>query len=123
MTCLKDLCAFPTAPFAEERVMDYVERFARERAGLRLSRDRWGNRLIQLRGRANRRKGRLVLVAHADHPGFVARRMTGPHTLLADFRGGVRWQLVRGAAVRFFDGDREVRGQVTATEQRAKAFA
>jgi endoglucanase len=122
MEILQDLCAIPTAPFAEDRVMTYVEQFARDRRGLRLSRDRWGNRLIELRGSKNSsRTPRLVLVAHADHPGFVARRMINPDTLLADFRGGVMAEYVRGAKVRFFDGERNIRGVVTTTEQRGKS--
>ena len=123
MNILQELCAIPTAPFAEDRVMAYVERFARERRGLRLSRDRWGNRLLELRGSSHRtaRLPRLVLVAHADHPGFVARRMIKPDTLQADFRGGVLAAFVRGATVRFFDAERSILGVVTKTEQRAKS--
>ena len=119
MNILQELCAIPTAPFVEDRVMAYVERFARERRRLRLSHDRWGNRFIELRGSGkSSRMPRLVLVAHADHPGFVARRMARAGTLVSDFRGGVLAEFVRGAAVRFFDGEREIRGVVTATEQR-----
>jgi endoglucanase len=79
---------------------------------------------VELRGVSKHRGRRLVLVAHADHPGFVARRMSDARTLVADFRGGVRAAFVRGAPVRFFaDGARDVRGHVIATERRAKSFA
>jgi endoglucanase len=115
MRILKELCAVPTAPFAEGRVMEYVERFARARRSLHVSRDRAGNRLVELRGRSG--GPRLVFVAHADHPGFVARAMRDGRTLEADFRGGVLAAYVRGAKVRFFDGERVVRGRVTHTEQ------
>ncbi len=124
MKILQELCAIPTAPFAEGRVMAYVERFARERLGLKLTRDRWGNRLLELKGRGRpHRRPRLVLVAHADHPGFVARRMLDARTLVADFRGGVLAAYVRGAKVRFFDGARVVRGEVVETRQRKKSTA
>jgi endoglucanase len=122
---LRELCAVPTAPFVEDRVMEYVERFVVGRRALGLSRDRYGNRLIELPGRRRRRAGarRLVFVAHADHPGLVARRMTGLHTLDAHFRGGVLADFVRGAKVRFFDGEREVRGVVTTTAQKKGSLA
>ena len=118
MNILQEVCAIATAPCVEPRVMRYVEQFARERRGLRVTRDRWGNRQLELPGRSGGRAPRLVLVAHADHPGFVARRMRDARTLVADFRGGVLADYVRGARVRFFDGVREIRGQVTAIERR-----
>src|SRR6188508_3115060 len=100
MNILQELCAIPTAPFVEDRVMAYVDQFARERGRLKLSHDRWGNRFIELRGSGkSSRMPRLVLVAHADHPGFVARRMARAGTLVSDFRGGVLAEFVRGAAV------------------------
>ena len=71
---LTDLCSIPTAPFAEDRVYAYVDEFVRRRPKLKLSRDRFGNRLIELRG-ASPKPPRLVFVAHTDHPGFVATRM------------------------------------------------
>ncbi len=108
---LTDLCSIPTAPFAESRVIDYVERFAAARKGLRLSRDKHGNRLIELRPQAPGR--RWVFAAHMDHPGFVASAMTDARTLEAHFYGSVLSQFVRGAKVRFFDGDDEIAGKVT----------
>ena len=46
MRILKELCSVPTAPFAEQQVVSYVERFVKARPALKLSRDRFGNLLI-----------------------------------------------------------------------------
>jgi putative aminopeptidase FrvX len=110
---LKELCSVPTAPFAEQHVMRYVERFVAARPRLRLSRDRYGNLLIELPGRSKRKpQPRWIFVAHMDHPGFVAQRMLDDRTLAAAFRGWVHIDYVRGAKVRFFDDRRVVPGVV-----------
>ncbi|HLL90003.1 MAG TPA: M20/M25/M40 family metallo-hydrolase [Tepidisphaeraceae bacterium] len=110
MDLLTALCATPTAPFAEQHVVAFVERFVADRPGLTLSRDRFGNLLVQVRTRGKR--PRWVFTAHMDHPGLVAQRMTGPRTLRAAFRGGVLAEYVAGAKVRFFGGGRGVRGTI-----------
>jgi endoglucanase len=117
MNILSELCSVPTAPYAEHRVIEYVERFVRDRSkSLRLSRDRFNNQLIELRGKYPAKARRLVLVAHMDHPGFVARKMINGKTLQADFYGGVLREYVNGAKVRFFDEtNTEIRGIVTST--------
>jgi putative aminopeptidase FrvX len=112
---LQTLCSVPTAPFAEERVVAYVREFVRRRKKLSLRADRWGNLLIELKGRGKGRHPRWVFTAHMDHPGFVAREMIDPRHLRADFRGWVKVEYVRGTSVRFFDRDREIRGTVTET--------
>jgi endoglucanase len=115
MKLLHELCDIPTAPFAESRVLRYIDEFARARPRIRLAKDRFGNRLLVLPGTSRRRAARLIFVAHTDHPGFVARRMIRPGVLEADFRGGVLREYVQGAKVRFFDGDRETTGTVLST--------
>jgi endoglucanase len=111
MRILHELCSTPTAPFAEQRVVAYVERFVRDRKGLRLSRDRHGNLLIELKS-ASRGGPRWVFGAHMDHPGFVARRMLDAKTLEASFQGWVKPEFFQGERVRFFDDAGEVRGTV-----------
>lgn len=111
MQILKELCSVPTAPFVETAVVQYVQRFVDSRPRLRLSRDRFGNLLIELPA-ARSRLPRWVFTAHMDHPGFVARRMRDERTLDADFRGGVRGEFFDCAAVRFFSGGREITGVV-----------
>src|SRR5688572_771907 len=110
---LRELCSVPTAPFAETRVVEYVERFVAARRGLKLSRDRAGNLLIEFAaGLPRKTLPRWVFAAHMDHPGFVAREMTGPRTLDAHFRGGVLGEYFKGSKIRFFDDAREVTGVV-----------
>jgi endoglucanase len=114
MELLTDLCSVPTAPFVEQRVVGYVEDFVARRPGLKLSSDRAGNLLIELRGRGPRATSpRWVFAAHMDHPGFIARSMRDRRTLEADFRGGVLAEYFMGSRVRFFDGDAEITGVIT----------
>src|SRR5580658_4798241 len=96
---LQSLCSVPTAPFAEDRVVAYVEEFVRKRKKLSLRADRWGNLLIEQRGRGKSRHPRWVFTAHMDHPGFVAREMIDERRLRADFRGWVKVEYVRGTNV------------------------
>lgn len=114
MKILAEVCSLPTAPFAEQHVVRYAERFVAARPKLTLSRDRFGNLLIELRGSARRRtRPRWVFGAHMDHPGFVADTMRDPRTLEARFHGGVHIDYVRGTKVRFFSDDRQITGVVT----------
>jgi endoglucanase len=111
MDILKSLCSTPTAPFAEGRVVEFVRKFVAKRKNLTLSEDRFGNLLIELKSRS--RLPRFVFTAHMDHPGFVAKKMLDSRRLLADFRGWVGVEYVRGSRVRFFDRDREITSVVT----------
>src|SRR5882724_3409991 len=115
MNLLTSLCSVPTAPFVEGRVISYVKDFVARHPKLRLTSDRFGNQLIELRGTA-RGGQRWIFAAHMDHPGFVAEKMTGPRTLEAAFRGGVKAEFFKGSKVRFFDGDAEVPGVVEGFE-------
>ena len=84
---LHEVCSLPTAPFVEDRVIAYARAFAKARK-LKLTQDRFGNVLLELRG-TQRNAPRWVYTAHADHPGFVAERMLDATTLQATFRGWV----------------------------------
>jgi len=107
---LKETLSLPTAPFVEDRVLHFVRDFARQR-GLRCASDRYGN-LLLTRSKSIPSQG-VVIVAHADHPGFIARRMLGPRRLLADWHGGVEAQYFVGTRVRFHPAkDRPVRGVI-----------
>lgn len=112
---LHTLCSTPTAPFAEQHVVRYAERFAAERRNVKLSRDAYGNLLLELPSPKSKHP-RWVFTAHMDHPGFVAERMLDDRTLLAHFRGWVQIDYVRGTKVRFFPevgaGWSEITGQV-----------
>src|SRR5687768_14821333 len=93
---LQELCSVPTAPFAEQLVVDYAARFVRARRNLKLSRDAHGNLLIELRRGGKRASPRFVFAAHMDHPGFVADRMLDAKTLLARFHGWVKAEYFEG---------------------------
>ncbi len=108
---LQEVCSIPTAPFAEQRVIEYVRRFVRQRPRLRVLRDESGNLLVTLPGR-KRAAPRWVFAAHMDHPGFVARKMIDPRTLEADAHGWFGIEYVIGARVRCFEGEREIAGKV-----------
>ncbi len=112
---LTDLLALPTAPFAEDHVIAYVRDFCRDRPALRPTVDRAGNLLIRV-GPARRRP--IVLVAHMDHPGFIAEELTAPPRtgvpgrLRARWHGSVHPEYFDNADVRFFTGGRWVHGRV-----------
>jgi putative aminopeptidase FrvX len=111
MNILHELCSIPTAPFLEDRVAAYVERFVAQRKRLRIARDGTGNLLVELPGR-KRALARWVFTAHMDHPGMVAKRMVDARTVEAEFRGYVLAEFMKGTKVRFFDGDIEMPGKV-----------
>lgn len=108
---LNDLLSLPTAPFVEHAVLDYVRRLCAKTTGVTLSADRHGNLLARYRNAPGKARP-LVFSAHTDHPGFVAKRMIGPQSLLAEFRGGVYVEFIRRNGVRFWSGGRWVRGRV-----------
>jgi putative aminopeptidase FrvX len=113
MKILSELCSVPTAPFVEDRVVAYAEAFVKARPRLKLSRDRYGNLLIELPSKKSGKKlPRWVFTAHMDHPGMVSKAMLDSKTVDADFRGWVLAKLAQGAAVRFFDGDKEIPGKI-----------
>lgn len=112
---LTNLCSVPTAPFVESRVVAFVEAFVAKRPRLTLSRDSWGNLLIELRGTGAAgpaASSRWVFTAHMDHPGFVARRMLEDGLLEANFHGWVMEEFFKGQSVRFFDGLTESVGNI-----------
>ena len=111
---LTEICSIPTAPFAEEHVVRYIERFVAARRKLALSRDRHGNLLIEFKTHARSKRPRWLFAAHMDHPGLVATKTLDRRTLEAAFRGWVQIDYVRGTRVRFFEeDDREIAGTVT----------
>lgn len=110
MDLLRQILSEPTAPFVEDRVLGFVRHFAAER-GLRCSSDRYGNLLVT-RSRVLPKRG-VVIVAHADHPGFIARRMATGGGLLADWHGWVEPEYFVGTPVRFHPAEGgSVRGMI-----------
>ena len=111
---LHDLTALPTAAFLEDRVHEFVARWAKRRRSVTVEEDKYGNRLLSVAGR-DATLPRLVLVAHTDHPAFASGGTTDG-TLTAEFRGGVKADHAEGAAVRFFTPDGEVKVKAATVE-------
>src|SRR5258705_3847366 len=108
---LKEVCSLPTAPFLEDRVVGYVKKFVAQRKKLRVSKDEHGNLLVSLPGRS-KAVARWVFTAHMDHPGLVSGKMIDERTVECELRGWVLAELMKGAKVRFFAGEREIRGEI-----------
>lgn len=120
-TVLRELLSLPTAAFVEHAVLDYVRRFCAALPGVTLTSDRWGNLLARYRCDPPARTP-LVFTAHTDHPGFCALQMAGPRRLRAAFRGWVEPEYFVGTKVRFWSGDRWVRGRVAKVAKAAKVY-
>ncbi len=104
---LKEICALPTSPYREHRVMEYIQRFAL-RNGLAFQQDRHGNCLVTVRPG----KTRWVMVAHMDHPGLIAGEQLPRGLQKASFRGYVLANHMRQAPVVFFSGRKQIRGRI-----------
>lgn len=106
---LRSLLELPTAPYREEAVTAWIERWAAER-GVATRRDGAGNLWLdgpRPRAARGRRTAHWIYMAHLDHPGFVALRQRG-RRLIAQFRGHVEDAYFAGARARFFTPEGEV---------------
>jgi putative aminopeptidase FrvX len=117
---LKELLTLPTSPFHEQHIVEYVKAWAARQPHVRMNFDAFGN--IHLRtGPAS--KNALLLVAHMDHPGFEAQRMSGKNRLTALWRGGVSPEYFPKARVRFFVDGKWIRGvieKITVVSERGR---
>lgn len=96
---LAALTDLPTAPGLEDRVVRWIESWARARRWVRLRRDRCGNIVIAALRQRRTQARPIYITAHLDHPAFVVRRPLGPQELELEFRGGVRPEYFEGAAL------------------------
>lgn len=96
---LVELTGVPTAAGKEGRVIAWVERWARERPGLAITRDAAGNLTIGAGGKRPSAAPALYFTAHLDHPAFVADRLVAPGVVEAAFRGGVMAPYFEGGRV------------------------
>jgi putative aminopeptidase FrvX len=85
---LLELTQLPTAAGHEDRIIDWVQRWAAQRPELELTRDAAGNIHIAC-SRRPAGAAPVYFTAHMDHPAFVVERILGPGTLQLAFRGGV----------------------------------
>jgi endoglucanase len=109
---LHELLSIPTAPFAEHRVIEFLERFCARRKRIALSRDKAGNMLLRVRQGTRRIARPVCITAHLDHPGFVADRMLPKRRVCAFWRGGVPPEYFVGSRVRFHVNGKWVHGRV-----------
>jgi endoglucanase len=96
-----------TAPFREDAVARWAGEFAARRPALRLEFDADGN-LHLSRKAARKTASPIILSAHMDHPGFVAKACRRAGRLFhgaAEFRGGVEKRFFARAKVRFSPDD------------------
>ena len=103
------LLACPTAPFREQHVRAYIERFCAEHA-IPVKVDAMGN-LMAVYGRGSSDSG-LAFCAHMDHPGFIIAEDASGKTARAVFYGGVEARYFKGSSVRVFTGNGPVKGSV-----------
>lgn len=99
---LVQLTGLPTATAREDRVIAWVERWAKRRKNVELSRDRYGNLLLKRAGVTSKKP--IFFTAHLDHPAFVVTGVNGK-TATAEFRGGVQDAYFVGTKVRLYRGD------------------
>lgn len=99
---LVQLTGLPTAAAREDRVIAWVERWAKRRKNVELSRDRYGNLLLKRAGVTSNNP--IFFTAHLDHPAFVVTGANGK-TVTAEFRGGVQDAYFVGTKVRLYRGD------------------
>jgi len=105
-----ELLSLPTAPFREHRVREYIKAFCGAR-DIAVREDDMGNVIAVYRAKS--RGPLLAFGAHMDHPGFIIEKNSRRGRTTALFYGGVEKEYFRGAPVRVFTRDREVRGRVT----------
>lgn len=93
---LLELTSTPSAAGRERRVEAWIERWARQRPGVILSRDAVGNITLALADEpvppsdaAPTDRVPLYITAHMDHPAFVVEHAAGEGRFEASFRGGV----------------------------------
>ena len=102
---LKELTCLPTAAGREGQVVKWVERWAKRRAGVTLTRDGYGNLTLKKKGARSKRP--VYFTAHMDHPAFVVHEAEGTR-VEAHFRGGVHADYFVGTRVRFWRRGKEV---------------
>lgn len=111
---LTELTSLPTAAGREQRVIEWIGAWSKRRRWIKLSADRYGNLSLTRRAAGRRRAAKpIVFQAHLDHPAFVVRQVLDDRRVIADFRGGVRDDYFKGAAVRWHgEGGAAARGVV-----------
>jgi endoglucanase len=115
---LLELTNLPTAAGCEDRVIQWVGNYVKNKRNVRLSRDRYGNLTLKRSGGAGGAGGTgrpLYITAHMDHPAFVVREVVSDRCVHAEFRGGVGRDYFVGSPVKLFhEDDKPGRGVIRA---------
>jgi endoglucanase len=129
---LLELTGLPTAAGREDRVIDWIDRWVRDRPDLALRRDDHGNLVITQKSRAAGRKGSgrrertpdpIWFQAHLDHPAFVVRSIGDRKTVELAFRGGVHDPYFDRARIDIIDAAGKVhRATIVSLDAAAKPF-
>lgn len=105
----------PTAPFRERFVLQEITRIL-ERSRIPYFVDGGGNLIAGVK-RVSQLKGRMLFMAHADHPGFQVSRKLGKGRYEGRWHGGLNRQQLRHCSIRAFSlkgrADRGIVGRVT----------
>jgi putative aminopeptidase FrvX len=116
LSILQEVLSLPTAPFAERYVQQYIRTFVGDRPNIKLKTDSVGNLLLHYRRGSKRIDRPVCLTAHMDHPGFRAGRMLDDVTLRAHWHGGVPAECFSDNKVKFFNGDRWIKGRIASVD-------
>ena len=100
---LLELTGLPTATGREDRVIDWVHRWAKGKRNVSVNADRYGNLMLTRKGARSRKP--IIFTAHMDHPAFVVVEQSGPKQVVADFLGGVHSDYFPGSRVRLYQAD------------------
>jgi endoglucanase len=95
---LKELTSLPTASGREDRVVAWVQSWARKRRNVEVQVDRTGNLVLARRG-IKPGSQPIYFEAHMDHPSFVVERVLDDREVVAGFRGGVKLEFFEGSPV------------------------
>lgn len=118
---LLELTGLPTAAGVEGRVIQWIERWAKHRKGVTLTRDVYGN--LTLKRKGARSKSPIYFTAHLDHPAFVVSDVIeGTRCVQGEFRGGVYDDYFEGTDVFLhLDKGKPRRGRILSLDRNRSA--
>ena len=115
---LKELTSLPTGAGLELRVIEWIEKWAKRRKAVTLTRDALGNLTIKRKGA--RSKSPIYFTAHLDHPAFAVTEVldVGRH-IQAEFRGGVHDDYFVGTPITLhLQGKKPIAGKIISLDRK-----
>jgi endoglucanase len=104
----KGLLNCPTAPFHEERALQYIKNRL-DSYKIPFKEDSGGNIIVHLR--KGKKTPPIAFVAHTDHPGIEITKVT-PKKVTGRFLGGVDLKMMTGSPVHLFSKNKIVNGTI-----------